>query len=664
MSDKEKWENLEAKWEGPGSDIPEDAVSPGAILPKPARAEPKPVEIEQQEIRSPVVEPVQSPARTKDAEHPSTENAQEPFAANAQAQSANSPAYSKPKFGRRLLGFCLTAALGAAAVLGYQYWGPKPEVESIAACLERTIPDLAAAVDQKPRVILMPLMNDLENVQGGLVKTAISEFHGSGGPLMQVQTVDCALVGDAGSVLELATKVRENSLEIARKSRADILIWGEVFPDDERIELRINYATDTERSRFATDDISLKTNFGENQAAVFAADIWSTSDPVDRLDEDIVAIGMTAAREALLPISENPKPGLSLQQLGSLYHALGEAEYVLSLQSEDSDQLERSIAHFRSAGELLERYTFPDKWAQTQNDLGIALTTLGMKDNRNKEIGLALSAFQDAIVETPRSRNPLMWAQLHSHLAEALNALGTRDSNNQMLTDSIAAYRRALTVQRRENYPVQWATLQHNLGAALQGLGQRDGNPAILQDAVAAYRAALEVRTTEKLPKDHAITQINLGSTLMTIGARSKETDSVGEAIAAFRAAIDQLDKEKSAIEWATAQHSLGNALALIGERDGNADNLEDALTAFSLALDSFDKETDPTRWAVTQNNIGNVLYTLGESKKDPEAIAAAIVAYEAAVSILSESAPAYAERVVESLSRAQVLQQTMAQSN
>lgn len=654
MSDKKKWDN-------PVSEIPEDAVSPGAISPKPARAGAKPVQIEPQEVRSQSNAPIPAVEATEGVdEQPAAAHVEPTFAVGTQDRAISVPVVARPSWGKRLLGFLLALALGAAGVLGYQYWGPKPEIESLAGCLDRTVPGLETANSQRLRVVLVPLLNDLEDPQGRRIQSALNDLQGSDGPLMQVQTVDCPLIGDTDTVLELASMVRENSLEIARKTNADVLIWGEVLRDDERLELRVNYPIDNVGTHFATDDVILKTDFGADQATVFAAKIWSVSKNIDRLDETVLTNGMTATRDALLPISQNSKPELSVRQLGSLYHELGVADFVLGVQSEASEQMESAIEHYRSADILLDRYVFPDDWAQNQNDLGIALTTLGMKDNRNQEIGQAVSAFQDAMVEISRSRNPIMWAQLQGRLAEALNALGTREANNQMLAASISAYQQALKVQSREDFPEQWASSQHNLGAALQGLGQRDGDPAILEDAVSAYRAALEVRTADKLPNDHAITQINLGSTLMTIGARVKNIEVIEQAVTAYRAAIDQLDQQESVIEWATAQHSLGNALAFIAEQEGNTDNLEEALTAFTLALDNFDRETDPTRWAVTQNNIGNVLHTLGERRKDPEAIAAAIAAYEAAVSVLSESAPAYAERVVESLSRAQVLQQTM----
>lgn len=674
MSDKEIWDNS-------ASEIPEDAVSPGAILPKPTRAtnvkapevslpdvelsEVDAPEITMPDVRSPMDKPTQDTSYKETVEgRPSVANAAETFAAGAQDRSFEAPIIVKPKPGRRLLGLCLAVAIGAAGVLAYQQFGPKPKVESFAACLDRTVPDLQAVDGQKLGVILVPLINDLENAQGSLVQSALDTLEGSNGPLMQVQTVDCAVNAGTGSVLQLASLVSEGNLEIARRTGADVLIWGEVLSDDQRLELRVNYPTDSRRAHFAMDQMPLKANFGANQATVFAAKVWSASSAIERLDADAVSNGMTAIREALLPISENPKPELSLQQLGNLYHALGDADYVLGLQTEESNRLESAIEHYRNASEMFERYRFPDDWTRNQNDLGVAHTTLAKAENRNQEFALAITALQNAIVETPRSRNPLMWAQLQGHMAEALSALGTRDSNNQMLADAVSAYRLALTVQDRETYPVQWATSQHNLGAALQALGQRDGDPIVLQNAVAAYRASLDVRTVEDLPKDHAITQINLGSTLMSMGARAKNTEFVEEAAVAYRAAIEQLDKETSVIEWATAQHSLGNALALIAEQGDNTENLDEALKAFNLALGSFDRETDPTRWAVTQNNIGNVLHTMGDRRKDPESIAAAITAYEAAVSVLSETAPAYAERVVESLSRAQLLQQTIAQSN
>jgi tetratricopeptide (TPR) repeat protein len=562
------------------------------------------------------------------------------------------------------LGWIAAAAFGAGALLAYQLWGPKPETETLAACLDRTVAGLAPKDDRSLRVVLAPLLNELENAQGSLVNSALNEFQGEGDPFMQVLTVDCALTGNSSNVLNLASMVHHNSLEMTRRTGADVLVWGEVLPDDQRVDLRINYSTDGQSTQFATDAMLMKIDFSAEEATVLASRIWSVSRALDRLDADVRSRGMTVARDALLPISENSQPGLSVLQLGSLYHTLGETEYVLGSEGEGTDQLLNAVEHFGSAGILLDRYAYPDVWAQNQNKLGVALMTLGVNGNQSTEIGRAISVFQEAIVETPRSRNPVLWGQLQTHLAEALNSLGTREANNQMLVNAISAYRQALTVQDRSETPVQWATAQYNLGTALQGLGQRDGDPEILQDAISAYRAALEVRTAETMPNEFALTQINLGSTLMTVGARNQDADVVGEAVTAYRAAISELDQQESTIEWATAQHSLGNALAFAAEQEEDTGKLEEALQAFTLALEAFDRDTDPTRWAVTQNNIGNVLHTLGDRRKDLDTIAAAIAAYEAAVSVLSETAPAYAERVVESLSRAQVLQQTIIQNN
>lgn len=673
MSNKDNWEN-------PEFDIPEDAVSPGSVLPRPARAELRPPEVRTADLSRPggdITEPNSVDVRPPEKEPP--QEVREGAVSQPQPVTAPTkeaipeitpdrpmvvPANSKPSFGKRILGICLSAAVGAAALFAYQNWGPKPEVEDLTACLDRTVPDLDPADDQRLRVILAPLFNDLENAQQDLVQSALSTFQGADAKLMHVQLSDCAPSGSPDGILELASIIRESSFELSRRTDADVLIWGEVLPEDQRVELRMNYPTDSGRTQFTGEQMSLNTNFGEDQAKVLAAKIWTVSGRTQELDTDLVLAGMTNTKEMLQPISQKPQPDLSLRQLGHLFHVLGDVELSLSRIDEESSSIKSAIGHYSSAADLFDRYSFPDEWARTQKDLGIALTSLGTKDNQTNEIKLAAATLSDAIIETPRSRNSFMWGQLQAHLAEALNALGVREGNKQMLADSISAYRSALSVHSRENYPVQWATSQHNLGAALQALGQRDNNPAIMQDSISAYQASLEVRTAQDWPKDHAITQINLGSALMTVGGRNENSEQVKEAATAFRSAIEQLDKESSAIEWATAQHSLGNALALVSEQENSTDTLDGALEAFSLALENFDRETDPTRWAVTQNNIGNVLHTLGDRRKDPVALGAAIAAYEAAVSVLSETAPTYAERVVESLSRAQVLEQQIGQTN
>ncbi len=105
-----------------------------------------------------------------------------------------------------------------------------------------------------------------------------------------------------------------------------------------------------------------------------------------------------------------------------------------------------------------------------------------------------------------------------NNLGIALPTLGERESGTARLEEAVAAYRAALEEYTRERVPLDWATTQNNLGAALSTLGERESGTARLEEAVAAYRAALEEWTRERVPLHWAVTQNNLGVALS--GAR------------------------------------------------------------------------------------------------------------------------------------------------
>ena len=77
------------------------------------------------------------------------------------------------------------------------------------------------------------------------------------------------------------------------------------------------------------------------------------------------------------------------------------------------------------------------------------------------------------------------------NLGIALLTLGERESGTARLDQAVQAYRAALEEWTRERVPLDWARAQMNLGNALQALGERESGTARLEEAVAAYRAAL-----------------------------------------------------------------------------------------------------------------------------------------------------------------------------
>jgi tetratricopeptide (TPR) repeat protein len=85
-------------------------------------------------------------------------------------------------------------------------------------------------------------------------------------------------------------------------------------------------------------------------------------------------------------------------------------------------------------------------------------------------------------------RVPLDWAMTQNNLGIALMTLGERESGTQRLEEAVDAYRAALQEYTRERAPLQWATTQNNLGNALLRVGERESSTQRLEEAVEATR--------------------------------------------------------------------------------------------------------------------------------------------------------------------------------
>lgn len=89
-------------------------------------------------------------------------------------------------------------------------------------------------------------------------------------------------------------------------------------------------------------------------------------------------------------------------------------------------------------------------WAQTQNNLGLALLSLGEAANDRRRLAKAVAAFRLALKERTRERAAMDWAQTQNKLGAVLWSQGQRKSGTKELEESVQAYQNALTVYSRE----------------------------------------------------------------------------------------------------------------------------------------------------------------------------------------------------------------------
>ncbi|NCS27147.1 MAG: CHAT domain-containing protein [Microcystis aeruginosa F13-15] len=265
-----------------------------------------------------------------------------------------------------------------------------------------------------------------------------------------------------------------------------------------------------------------------------------------------------------------------------------------------ANNLEIAITGYRTVLEVYTRDAFPDEWAMTQNNLGIAYSNR-IRGERTENIELAITAYNQSLEVYTREAFPYEWANSQNNLGIAYRnrIRGGRADNLEL---AIAAFNLSLEVSTRDAFPEQWATTQINLGIAYSNRirGEKADN---IELAIAAFNLSLEVYTRKAFPKQWATAQNNLGVAYSNrIGG--EKADNIELAIAAFNLSLEVSTRDAFPEDWANIQNNLGTTYLdrIRGER---ADNLELAITACNLSLEVYTREAFPEQWARSQNNLG-----------------------------------------------------------
>jgi CHAT domain-containing protein len=292
-----------------------------------------------------------------------------------------------------------------------------------------------------------------------------------------------------------------------------------------------------------------------------------------------------------------------------------------------------AIASYTNALSVRTREAFPQDWAMTQNNLGLAYADR-IFGEKAQNIELAIASYTNALSVRTREAFPQDWAMTQNNLAIAYRnrIFGEKAQNIEL---AIASYTNALSVRTREAFPQQWATTQNNLATAYWDriFGEKAQN---IELAIASYTAALSVRTRQAFPQDWAMTQNNLA---IAYADRifGEKAQNIELAIASYTAALSVRTRQAFPQDWAMTQNNLGNAYSdrIFGEK---AQNIELAIASYTAALSVRTRQAFPQQWATTQNNLA-IAYRNRIFGEKAQNIELAIASYTAALSVRTRQA-------------------------
>jgi CHAT domain-containing protein/tetratricopeptide (TPR) repeat protein len=306
-------------------------------------------------------------------------------------------------------------------------------------------------------------------------------------------------------------------------------------------------------------------------------------------------------------------------------HNLGIA-YIHRIQGDKAENIEQAIHCLTEALQERTRSRFPELWARTQDNLGNAYTNR-IRGDEVENIEQAIHCYAEALQEHTRSRFPEAWAITQNNLGTTYTNR-IRGERAENIEQAIHCLTEALQVFTRDSFPEKWAGIQMNLGAAYGESiqGERTEN---LEQAIHYYTQVLQVFTRDSFPERWAGTQLNLANAY-THRIQGERAENLEQAIHYYTQVLQVFTRDSFSELWAGTQLNLGIAYThrIRGEQ---AENLEQAIHCYTQALQVFTPSTFPVKCLNAGQNLGNAAF----SRKMWEQ---AIFGYAAAIDAVEQS--------------------------
>src|SRR5215213_3833372 len=268
-----------------------------------------------------------------------------------------------------------------------------------------------------------------------------------------------------------------------------------------------------------------------------------------------------------------------------LWRIQAEIAYEAGRQKSNLDYLEESKNSWK---ESLKLTNDPIEIYKAQLGLAKTLQLLYELESNSAYIEQSVKAYRIALeVKEFKESNIENWAETQNDLGVALQAIYGLDAS--LINEAISAFENALQQFTQEKNPKNWAETKSKLSGALQKLGELNNDTSLMERAKDAFESALEVYTHERFPKDWAETQMNLGSVLQKLGEIKKDVSQLEKAGNAYRRAIEIYNSKKSE-NWLWAMSSLGKVLQTLAELQPNITFFQEAESVYQEILNVYDK--------------------------------------------------------------------------
>jgi tetratricopeptide (TPR) repeat protein len=374
-------------------------------------------------------------------------------------------------------------------------------------------------------------------------KRLLSDLSAHQGVMVQHITKKLKLSGK-GSLVENIVAAAETGRKWLVAANADILLWGDVSPEDGSATIRflctLADADAQPGSVGLGDTLEIPANYDADMAAVIHALVLAAVAPrKPNPQREELAELLRDPADKLNAYVDAPPSDLEATRFASVMTAVGNILAAIWRISEDPIRLDRAVKAYQVA--LAKSYDKenPLNWALTQNHLASALQAQSKRDKDPVPLRAAAEAYRAVAAALGSHLHVNDWALAYSHLGDVLVKLSNYEDTVQKLKEASEAYQQALKVFTRQTMPGPWSELMNQLGVALMNMGENVSGNRVLEQSAACFRQSLEVRRREIAPLLWAQTINNLGAVTFSLYKRNENEAILNEVAACFKGASE-----------------------------------------------------------------------------------------------------------------------------
>lgn len=399
-----------------------------------------------------------------------------------------------------------------------------------------------AHLAQQPAISI--LVCDFDGLTGRAVgQRLFTELGTQPGILVQHITKKLKVRGK-GTLVERLVNAAENGRKWLAAAPADILLWGEVLPENKGIRIRFLCATadaDTQPGSIGLGDtLDLAEDYDAEMTVLIYAVVLAAIGPrKSNPQRDELAELLSRPTDKLNTYVDQPPTSVGEAGLASVMTAVGNVLASMWRLNAEPALLDRSIQAYKLA--LTQNYDKdnPLNWALTQNQCAAALQAKATRDKDPEPLKEAAEAYLSVATALGAHLHVNDWALAQSHMGDVYIKLANFGDAVQNLQKAGEAYQQALKVFTRQTMPGPWSELMNQLGIALMRMGENVSGERVLDQSAACFRKSLEVRRREIAPLLWAQTANNLGAVTFTLYRRKESMASLRESAACFKGALE-----------------------------------------------------------------------------------------------------------------------------